>query len=312
MLLSGSRTGFFKAAYFMGDGNDFAWGLVTMLPFALNLMFGQRWITTRLFGLGGFLAIAFATVGTQSRGATLAVGAAIFMFWLTISKRKLIGVAIIGVLVVGTVLVAPGAYIERMSGMADYQEDSSAQGRLRAWRAAVHMAIDYPLGVGANNFSRAYGRFYIPEDTSGYKAFRWISPHSVYFRVLGEYGFPGVALLFALLWANFAMNRQMALRVRGQPADYGIPPLWPALLNVGLVAYCVGGIFLGGFAYPHLFFMSGLTLACYRIMGATVPAAGLTQGAATPPAPTLGGRSWPPPAVSGWPAGRPLPPRRVS
>ena len=269
MLLSSTRTGFMRAAYFMGDGNDFAWGLNTMLPFALNLMIGRRWITTRAIGLAMFLAIAFATVGTQSRGATLAIGAAIFMFWLTISKRKMIGVAIIGVLVAGTLVVAPGAYIERMAAMTEYESDSSAQGRLRAWRAAVHMAIDFPLGVGANNFSRAYGRFYIPEDTSGYKAFRWISPHSVYFRVLGEYGFPGLFLLLGLLWANFKMNRDMARRIRAQPSAYDMPEHWPALMNVGLVAYAVGGMFLGGFAYPHLFLMSGLTVGCYRIVLAT-------------------------------------------
>ena len=53
-----------------------------------------------------------------------------------------------------------------MNTMENYEEDSSAQGRLRAWHAARQMALDYPLGVGANNFSSAYGRFYIPADTA--------------------------------------------------------------------------------------------------------------------------------------------------
>ena len=119
--------------------------------------------------------------------------------------------------------------------MGDYEDDSSAQGRLRAWNAALQMAIDFPLGVGANNFSRAYGRYYIPENTSGYGALRWISPHSVYFRVLGEYGYPGLALL--LVAALVHLPRQPRRRGRHEAAPGGRPSdteNWPLLLNVGL------------------------------------------------------------------------------
>lgn len=305
LLQSSARVGVFRGGYFLGDGNDFAWGLNVMLPFALNLMVGRRWITTRLFGLAGFLAIVFGTVGTQSRGGTLAIGAALLIYWLTVSKRKALGaLLIVSVAVVG-VLVAPPTYFERMNSIAAYDEDTSSQGRLRAWGAALKMAIDYPLGVGGNNFSRAYGHYYMPESTSGYAAFRWISPHSVYFRVIGEYGYPGFALLLWLIWSIWRDNRAVAAGMKKHPGmDFGIPDNWPLLLNIGLAAYCVGGIFLGGFAYPHLFMLSGLTIASRRAVEAHL--AGLRtaspEGEAVAAAPSASTHRWPTPMVGRPPA----------
>jgi O-antigen ligase len=297
LLQSSVRVGVFKGGYFVGDGNDFAWGLNVMLPFAMNLMVGKRWITTRLIGLGGFGAIVFGTVGTQSRGGTLAIGTALLLYWLTVSKRKALGAVLLVCVVIGAALVAPATYVSRLNTIGDYQEDSSSQGRLRAWHAALQMAIDFPLGVGANNFSRAYGRYYIPEDTSGYKAFRWISPHSVYFRVIGEYGYLGFGLLLWLIWSIWRDNRAVAAGMKKHPGvDLGIPDSWPLLLNVGLGAYCVGGIFLGGFAYPHLFMLSGLTVASRRAVEANLAALATTTPAAqTAPAPAT--PRWPTPMV---------------
>lgn len=310
LLQSSVRVGVFKGGYFLGDGNDFAWGLNVMLPFVMNLMVGKRWFTTRLFGLAGFMAIVFGTVGTQSRGGTLAIGTALLLYWLTVSKRKALGAVLIVCVIIGAAFAAPSTYVSRMNSIGDYQDDSSSQGRLRAWGAAMKMAVDFPLGVGANNFSRAYGRYYIPEDTSGYKAFRWISPHSVYFRVIGEYGYPGFALLLWLIWSIWRDNRAVAAGMKKHPGmDFGIPDNWPLLLNVGLGAYCVGGIFLGGFAYPHLFMLSGLSVAARRAVEAHLA----TVATATPEAqaaPAAAAQRWPTPMVGRRPGaalGRPEP-----
>ena len=109
-----------------------------------------------------------------------------------LAKRKA-ATAIALVLVVGVALLfAPSGYVNRMQSIDNYQDDSSAQGRIRAWKASARMAIDYPLGVGAGSFNSAFGRFYMPTDAQGWAPNRWISAHSVYFKVLGEYGFLGL------------------------------------------------------------------------------------------------------------------------
>ena len=125
-------------------------------------MVGKRSLFTRAFGAAGLLLSLVGIVGTESRGATIALVGCVLLFWATVAKRKLlfVGVAVMGV--VAVMLLAPPAYFARMNTLKNVDDDNSAQGRLRAWRAARQMALDYPLGVGANNFNSAYGRFYIP------------------------------------------------------------------------------------------------------------------------------------------------------
>ena len=70
------------------------------------------------------------------------------------------------------------------------------------------MALDYPLGVGAGNFPSSYGRHYRNFETTriGYGAGRWIAAHSIYFSVLGEYGFLGPIMLIWLIVACMKGN----------------------------------------------------------------------------------------------------------
>jgi putative inorganic carbon (hco3(-)) transporter len=264
MLGNEFRMGQFRAGYFAADGNDFGWALVTLLAFPLFLLLGKNGLILRAFGLAGAGAAVLGVVGTGSRGATLALAAAVLYYWLVSSKHKVLGLAVLAVLVFGVITFAPASYMQRMQTIQDYEEDSSAQARIRAWKAAFAMAIDYPLGVGAGNFNSAYGRFYMPEE-EGWGMRRWISAHSVYFKILGEYGFIGLSLLLALLAVNLYDNQVLLRRLRTEGVGAALPEQWPALLNLAIVAYAVAAIFLGGVAYPHLFLLSGLTLSCRRI-----------------------------------------------
>lgn len=277
------RVGTFRAGYFLGDGNDFAWGLNVLLPFAMHLIFGQRRILTRLFGLGGFLAGVVGIIGTQSRGATLALAAAMLYGWIMLAKRRAVGVAMFALLVVGVLAFAPSHYLNRIQSMTEYQEDSSAQGRLRAWTAAMQMAVDFPLGVGAHSFNSAFGRYYMPQDPEGWAAYRWISAHSVYFKVLGEYGILGLVLLVSIIVLNMRENGALRRQIQAAPERYPIPPHWPVVLNVGMIGYAVSAMFLGGVTYPHLFILTGLTLSCRRLVDAA--AAADQQPEAAPPRP---------------------------
>jgi membrane-associated HD superfamily phosphohydrolase len=58
------RAGAFAAAYFMGDGNDFAWGLVTLLPFMLYLVIGDHGVLLKLAGVAAMGITLFGIVGT--------------------------------------------------------------------------------------------------------------------------------------------------------------------------------------------------------------------------------------------------------
>jgi probable O-glycosylation ligase (exosortase A-associated) len=267
-LASGVRAGQFRAGYFMGDGNDFAWGMVFALPLILNLVLGTRALFTRIVGLVGIACCLIGIIGSSSRGATLGLVASITFYWLALSQRKILGVVAIICVAAGVLIFAPPAYFERMHSVAEYQSDNSAKARLQAWGAAVRMARDHPLGVGAGNFSSAYGRFYRPD--SGHNALswapeRWISAHSIYFKTLGEYGILGLTMLLYLLWLNLRDNLRSRQTLLAAGVTARISPTWPGLLTMSLIGFAVCGTFLGGLSYPHLFLLTGLTIAATRL-----------------------------------------------
>lgn len=264
VLTSGVRVGSFAAGVFMGDGNDFAWGLLTLMPLPLYLLLGRHSTLLRVLGGFGAAAVVFGVVGTQSRGATLGITAAALYYFVLLSRRKVASLVIIAVIALGAIAVSPATYVSRITE-TDVATDSSAQGRLRAWRAAIHMAVDYPLGVGIGSFNSAYGRFYMEAPDEVFASARWISAHSIYFKVLGESGVIGLIVLVAVLITNFLDNRRSLKAAQEQGERAAIEDRWPALLNFGLVGYAIAGAFLGGITYPHLYFLSGLTVACRHL-----------------------------------------------
>lgn len=282
-LAQATRGPGFFANYFMGDGNDFAWGLITLLPFPAFLLLGKNRIHERLFGLAALFATMLGILSTQSRGATLGIGGALAFHLLFVSRRKMLGLVAISMVVAFVFVFAPSGYFDRMQTIEDYSNDSSAQGRIRAWKASMRMAVDYPLGVGAGSFNSAFGRYYMPDDPQGYRAFRWISAHSIYFKVLGEYGILGLILLIALIVKNISDNVVSVRLARALGVSSGIQDFWPALLNFGVIGYAIAGAFLSGFGYPHLFLLSGLTAGCRRMLEASVPA-GESPTVPAPPA----------------------------
>ncbi|HEX6720267.1 MAG TPA: O-antigen ligase family protein, partial [Burkholderiaceae bacterium] len=262
------RAGAFAAPYFMGDGNDFAWGLAMMIPFCLYLVTASKGVFVRIVGLVGLLVALFGVIGTSSRGGSLGVIAAILFYWWFMSGKKALGIAIMVVGLIAVLAFAPASYLNRMGGLSNTSDDTSAQARLTTWKASLKMAVDYPLGVGAGNFSSAYGRFYLGSSGKlGYASNKWFSAHSIYFRTLGEYGYLGVGLLIWLIISSIVANMKVRAKLIEQGSDAKIPVAWPSVVAMSLVAFAVCGTFLGGLSYPHLFLLCGLTVANKRFVG---------------------------------------------
>jgi len=266
-LGSTMRIGSFNAGYFLGDGNDFSWSMCIFLPLGLYLLKSAKIKYLKLIAVFCSLLIVVGIIGTQSRGAGLALiaSSAYFIFF---SGKKLKSFLIVGVcLFVGLIFVSP-FYLERMKTISSYDQDSSVQGRFAAWKAASMMALDHPLGVGAGNFNSAYGRHYRDQiDTSRFFASqRWISPHSIYFLVLGEYGFIGVLIILMLIYSNYRDNRKTYIFLKKKIINESSN--WISLavcMNMSLTAYSVGGIFLGGINYPHFLIITFLTIRLKKI-----------------------------------------------
>jgi O-antigen ligase len=188
---------------------------------------------------------------------------AFFYYWIAMSRQKALGAIAVLAVLIGVLTFAPSAYLERLQTISAYQQDGSAMGRLQVWGASIRMAIDHPLGVGGGNFSSAYGRYYMPssgENVLTWGSQRWLAAHSIYFKVLGEYGVLGLLLLLALIHGNIRDNLESRRRLGAGNESERFSPTWPALLNMSIVGYAVCGAFLGGISYPHLFLLSALTV----------------------------------------------------
>ena len=272
---AGTRLVRFRASYFMGDGNDLAWAFSTLLFAPVYLMVGKHPLGLRLFGVAGTGAACFAIVATQSRGGSIALGGALLYYWLFLSKRKVLGAASFVVLGAGSDGVRAVGLLrpdELRSGLRGGRVGSGAYSRVEGRRAD---GTRLSAGRGRRQLQLGLRPLLSAGQPRGWAANRWISAHSVYFKVMGEYGYAGFLVLLTIIGSTLVDNQRSAKRIRSDPEAYTISDRWPASLNLGLVGYSLAAIFLGGVTYPHLFIITGLAL------GAT-PDGGAAGRAASP------------------------------
>lgn len=261
LLTDPTQRTYIRNVTFLGDGNDFALSAAIALPMCLYLYQSARGTLARCLYIAGGLVLFGAILGTQSRGAALAVIAMVLYLWaLSQNKGKSTVLIITGVIVV--LAIASDAYVSRMQTLAHYQEDGSAQGRLIAWGAAIEMALRRPLlGVGPGCFPLAFGGW--GYSVPGIPA---LNAHSLYFLALGELAWPGIAILLGLLWVLFRDNQAA---IKSISAASGPEQLDRRRLLVcttaSLIAFAVAGAFLSVLYYPHLYVISGIVFAARRI-----------------------------------------------
>lgn len=244
---------------FLSDGNDFALSVTILLPFCMYLLLESTNFRQRGLYVALLIFLVACVVLTKSRGGTIALGCVGLYYWLKTDRKVLIGF-LLTVVVMGILLYAPGVYFERM-GTINTQEES-AQGRIDAWKAAVRMATDRPFGVGAGHFPHRYADYRV-EDIGRHR----ITAHSIYFLILGELGFVGLAWLIGFLATNLSANRRLAQQLKDSPLAAGATAprlLWS--MNASVIAFAVGGAFLSQVYTPHLYVLAGLMTASRRLI----------------------------------------------
>lgn len=180
--------------------------------------------------------IAASILGSQSRGALLAVSAMAVFLWYK-SPRKL-GLGI-GLVLVGAVLVAfmPETWHSRMDTIQTYEQDASAMGRINAWWMAWNLAMDRWSGGGFSTATPAIFALYAPNPDV------WLAAHSIYFQVLGGQGFIGL-FIFLAIWLFTWQSAGWLIRYGGAMKE----TLWcrhlGAMCQVSLIGYATGGAFL--------------------------------------------------------------------
>ena len=253
------------------ENNSLAVALVMILPLVYYLMSmaKTRWLRWGL--IASMVFIAFSILGSQSRGALVALLAMAALLGLKGKYPVRSSVALL-VLVAGAIAFMPATWVDRMDTIQTYSSDSSALSRIYTWHTMWNVALDRPLvGAGFAADTPEVFASYAPNDAR-YEAFfgRIYVAHSIYFQALGEHGFPGLLLYLGLwVWVWFSAGRT-AKAAEALPGMQDWAPLLMRMCQVSTVGFCAGGAFLSMmyFDFPY-YLIAIVTLTRSAIQKAT-------------------------------------------
>ena len=221
---------------FIEDNNEFAVALIMTIPLLrfLQLQIEKRW--ARHFMTCVMVLCAVAALGSQSRGALLAISAMALWLWWNGKQKVAIGIMLL-LVAVPLISFMPDSWTNRMLTMRTYEADGSAMGRISAWWNAWNLAFHYPFGVGFNAARPELFALYSPYGDSP------LAAHSIYFQVLGNHGFVGLAIFLAIFVATWRSAGWLSQQKFSSPDAKWCNDLG-AMCQVALAGYAVGGAFL--------------------------------------------------------------------
>ncbi|HET9628070.1 MAG TPA: DUF5935 domain-containing protein [Novosphingobium sp.] len=226
----------------------------------------------RLFAAALIFACLLIPVGTQARTGLLCIGLLGVLMLRTVRHRFLyIGGAV--ALVLMAVPFLPASFTARMNTIGNHEADQSASTRLAVWKWTLGYVQDHPLGGGFDAYRS--NRLVIETrdvEQSGSQTdieTKIITDqarayHSSYFEMLGEQGWPGLALWLWLqlsgLWQMEKLRRRW--RKRGEAEGAGPELQWQAPLANALqqaqLVYLLGAAFVGIAYQPFILMLIGL------------------------------------------------------
>lgn len=235
-ILTGGSYRVWGPGGFILENNAFALALTVTIPLIrfLQLQQSRKYIR---HGLTVMMVLCAASVlGSQSRGGLLALSAMAVFLWLK-SPRKLAFGLFMAVVAASLVVFMPASWEDRMSTIQTYDKDASSMGRINAWGMAWNLATDRVFGGGFKIDEPEVFARYAPDPTDIKVA------HSIYFQILGEHGFIGLAI-WLLIWI-FVWRAAGILIKRGRKvADAKWCSDLGAMAQVSLIGYATGGAFL--------------------------------------------------------------------
>lgn len=245
---------------------------VAVIPLALwasrfGTIFPPEWRVTA-FAWALCFACTLMPIGTGARTGLVCVVVLAALILRTAKRRMLI----ISVMAAGALIsipLLPADFVARMGTMRNHQSDQSASTRVAVWRWTLEFVENRPFGGGFD----AYRQNHIAYDTVDAKyagdnnAALEYKPvidkarayHSSYFEMLGEQGYPGLAMWLALHLLGVWQMEVLRRRYRKETSEEfrWISPLAEALQQAQIV-YLVGSTFVGIAFQPFCYMLVGL------------------------------------------------------
>jgi O-antigen ligase len=242
------RAAIAKGGTVFGNSNYLALFMVLTIFLSITMMSFYRKLWQRILLLSLVGGAGYVFFQANSRGASIALAAGTLVLWLMSKKKLKAAVALVVLLSVAAVL-APDSYWSRLSTVANYQEDASANDRLYLWNIALGLIPAHPMfGIGPDNFP-----LYAPN-----------TPHNAYLQVGCEIGLPALMVYIAILLSGLyaaARARKLTSPRKGEPPPF----LYSAALGVFccVLAVAVQG-FTTGLAHREVVYVFVTLAVCIR------------------------------------------------
>jgi probable O-glycosylation ligase (exosortase A-associated) len=251
------------------EGSTMSTAAIALVPIIMWLMrhgtlFPTDW-RVKLFSYSLIFACLLIPVGTQARTGMLCI-AALVVLLLRHVKRRFLYIGLLGVVGLAAMPLLPSSFSERMGTIKEYEADASASTRLAIWSWTIDYATKNPFGGGFEAYRQNKLQIAV-KDVEGSGATSRVQQeivqdqgrayHSSYFEMLGEQGFPGLALFLLLhLYGVFRMEALRRRFRRAGPEDEWVGSLAGALQTAHLI-YLVGSLFVGIAFMPFMYMLIG-------------------------------------------------------
>ncbi len=212
----------------------------------------------------GFCAL-LVLIGTQARTGLICLAAFVVLLLLQTKYkfRTILAICIIPLLLIPFVT---DDWVKRMNTIDEgATSEKSALGRIVVWRWTLDYVAERPFfGGGFYAYLANAGvlhRYQKGEESEisqkGGKAF-----HNVFFEVLGETGYGGLVLFLGIILHTLMLNRAMSIKIKRNkdPTKEWIGSMCTSV-NMSLMVYCVGGMFIGVAFYPWIYYLYGLSVS---------------------------------------------------
>jgi len=237
------------------------------VPLAIHLSKHSQLIPRmKLLPLAYWFVAALAVitaVGTYERSALIGIVALGLYMWVR-SKNKFAFGLVAVLIAVLLIYTTSSAWNARVSTIGDYQQENSAFTRILVWRWTLGFVATHPLGGGFQTFLINHIEFPATETQPATEQFGRAF-HSIYFEMLGEQGYPGLAMLFLITGISFYKLHRLARKARAYPELEWITSLSNALQS-GMAVFLSCGAFVGIMFQPMYWYFIAMSISLNAYM----------------------------------------------
>jgi probable O-glycosylation ligase (exosortase A-associated) len=251
----------------------------------------------------GVAALAVITaLGTYERSALVGL-AVLVLYMFARSRNKLLFGTIVVILGGVALALTANSWLARMETSSDYMNENSALVRLLVWKWTLDFSTTHPFGGGFDSY--VTNTIIIPGNAAnplgGIEFGRAF--HSIYFEVLGELGYPGIAMFLGAGAISVLSLIGLSRKCRKIPDLAWVADMSDAV-TTGTLVFLTAGAFVGiAFQPPFWYFIAmSVSLQAFvyryeRIQGFSSGSWVQAQAVPEPAAPTQG-QGWRRPGVA--------------